>query len=52
MSGLSRWEALALIRQGFVRAFLPADARERLLKAADRAIDAAVLGPVEPAVSR
>lgn len=36
--GLSRWQALALIRQGFVHAFLPADERERLLKAADRAV--------------
>lgn len=37
-TGLSRWQALALIRQGFVHAFLPADERERLLKAADSAI--------------
>lgn len=34
--GLSRWQALALIRQGFVHAFLEVDERERLLKAADR----------------
>lgn len=32
---LSRWEVLALIRQGFVHAFLPAGEREYLLKAAD-----------------
>lgn len=36
--GLSRWEALALIRQGFVHAFLPAEEREHLLKAADAEI--------------
>lgn len=30
--GLSQWEALALMRQAFVHAFLPSQAREQLLK--------------------
>jgi adenosine deaminase len=42
--GITLWEALALIKQGFARAFLPADARETLLKQADRQILAALLG--------
>jgi len=33
--GLNRWQALALIKQAFSHAFLPAAERERLLKAAD-----------------
>lgn len=36
--GLSLWEALALIKQGFTHAFLPAHAREHILKRADRLI--------------
>lgn len=36
--GLNRWEALALLRQGFVHAFLSAEEREHLLKAADAGI--------------
>ena len=36
--GLSLWEALALIRQGFLHAFLPATEREALIKQADAAI--------------
>ena len=36
--GLSLWEALALIRQGFLHAFLPAAEREALIKRADAAI--------------
>lgn len=36
--GLSQWEALALIKQGLVHAFLPARMREELLKTADRRI--------------
>lgn len=36
--GLSQWECLALIRQGFVHAFLPSEARERLLKSVDQRI--------------
>lgn len=34
--GLSQWEALALIRQAFVHAFLPSAEREALLKAVDQ----------------
>ena len=36
--GISRWQALAMIRQGFQHAFLPADQRSRLIKQADAAI--------------
>src|SRR5690606_14943983 len=36
--GLSLWETLALIRQGFLHAFLPAAEREALIKQADAAI--------------
>lgn len=36
--GLNQWEALALVKQGFVHAFLPARMREELLKSADRLI--------------
>jgi len=40
---ISLWEALALIKQGFTHAFLSAEAREILLKAADRQILAVLL---------
>lgn len=33
--GISLWDALAIAKQGFLAAFLPADERERLLKEAD-----------------
>lgn len=33
--GLTQWEALALMRQAFVHAFLPAAEREALLKRVD-----------------
>lgn len=36
--GLSQWDALALIRQGFVHAFIGAAERERLMKAVDHRI--------------
>ncbi|WP_347484812.1 CRISPR-associated ring nuclease [Vandammella animalimorsus] len=36
--GLSQWEALALMRQAFVHAFLPSAERERLLKHADQRV--------------
>lgn len=36
--GLSLWETLALVKQGFTHAFLPAHARESLVKQADRLI--------------
>jgi adenosine deaminase len=36
--GLALWEALSLIRQGFVHAFLPADQRRRIEAEADAAI--------------
>ena len=35
---LTQWEALSLMRQGFLHAFLPAAERETLLKTADRKI--------------
>lgn len=35
---LSRWEALALIKQGFTRAFVSADRREQILKRTDTRI--------------
>lgn len=35
---LSLWEALALMRQGFVHSFLPAGEREELAKEVDRAV--------------
>lgn len=35
VGGISLWEALALIKQGFAHAFAPAAVRERLLKEAD-----------------
>jgi adenosine deaminase len=36
--GLTLWDVLALMRQSFVHAFLPAAQRERLLKAVDEAV--------------
>lgn len=36
--GISRWEALALMRQGMLHAFLPSVERESLLKAADHEV--------------
>ncbi|MGS0754021.1 hypothetical protein ACVBEH_04275 [Roseateles sp. GG27B] len=36
--GLSHWDALALIKQGFLHAFLPAAVREALIKQVDRHI--------------
>jgi len=36
--GLSKWEALALIKQGFLHAFLPAAEREALIKQIDQKI--------------
>lgn len=41
-TGLTLWEVLALTRQSFVHAFLPAAERERLLKAVDEAVFARV----------
>lgn len=41
--GLSLWEALAIIKQGFLSAFLPAADRERLLKEVDARIFRVVL---------
>lgn len=38
MSGISLWETLGLIKQGFSHAFLPADCREALIKRADRQV--------------
>lgn len=44
--GLNQWEALALIRQGFVHAFLPSAEREALLKHCDERVFALVLQPI------
>jgi adenosine deaminase len=41
--GLTRWEALGLIRQGFVRSFLPAPDRRALVLAAEEVIARKVL---------
>lgn len=43
IGGLSVWEMLAMIKQGFRYAFLPGDEREALLKRADTRIYQAVL---------
>lgn len=40
--GLSQWEALALMRQAFVHAFLPSQAREQLLKQVDAQVFASL----------
>ncbi|MBM4200350.1 MAG: adenosine deaminase, partial [Gammaproteobacteria bacterium] len=42
-AGLRVWDALAMIKQGFVHAFLPSDEKERLLKRADAAVYRSVL---------
>jgi len=48
--GLKLWEILAIAKQSFVHAFLPANEKEKHLKAADRealdAVQGALLGPV------
>ncbi|PIQ53634.1 MAG: adenosine deaminase [Comamonadaceae bacterium CG12_big_fil_rev_8_21_14_0_65_59_15] len=43
--GLTQWQALALLRQAFVHAFLPAAQREALLKAVDAAVFAQLIAP-------
>ena len=43
VDGLSIWEALAMMRQAFVHAFLPSAEREQLLKRADAEVYRAVL---------
>ena len=43
MGGLSVWDALAMMRQGFLHAFLPATEREWLLKDTDARVYRAVL---------
>jgi adenosine deaminase len=45
--GLTLWEALALMRQGFVHAFLPSAERETLLKRCDEQVFA-LIAPVAP----
>lgn len=40
---LSQWDALAMIKQGFVHAFLPAQQKEQLLKAVDAALYSQIL---------
>ncbi|RMF87954.1 MAG: adenosine deaminase [Nitrospirae bacterium] len=42
---LTRWEALTLMKHAFVHAFLPADERERLTKAADAEVFRLLAGP-------
>lgn len=42
---LTRWQTLALIRQAFAHAFLPARLRDRLGKMIDRRVHALVLAP-------
>lgn len=41
--GLTLWETLALVRQGFIHAFLPAAERERVRRAAERGVYDALL---------
>jgi adenosine deaminase len=41
--GLTLWEVLALVRQGFTHAFLPAAERDRLRRTAERRVFAAAL---------
>ena len=48
IDGLSLWDALAMMRQAFVHAFLPGAERELLLKQADARIYRAVLDSLEP----
>ena len=43
--GLTLWESLALMRQGFVHAFLPSAEREVLLKTADAEVFAQLSHP-------
>jgi adenosine deaminase len=47
LAGLTRWEALALIKQGFLHAFLPAADREALLKSIDHRI-ATIIADEDP----
>ena len=47
VGGLSQWEALALIKQAFLHAFLPANQREKLIKDIDEKIFNLIQG--EPA---
>ncbi len=49
--GLSHWEALALIKQGFVHSFLPASEREVLLKRVDQQIYNRLLNREPPSAS-
>jgi adenosine deaminase len=46
--GISSWDALAIVKQGFSHAFLPARQREQLIKQADAAIYAQLTEPREP----
>lgn len=43
VGGITLWDTLAMIKQGFVHGFLTASDRERLLKQADREVHARVL---------
>lgn len=46
--GLSHWETLALVKQGFVHSFLPAENRENLLKHIDQRIYRQLAGAAPP----
>jgi adenosine deaminase len=46
--GLSHWETLALIKQGFTHSFLPAAERETLLKHIDQSIYQQLAGTTQP----
>ncbi|PKO88419.1 MAG: adenosine deaminase [Betaproteobacteria bacterium HGW-Betaproteobacteria-10] len=46
--GLSQWETLALIKQGFAHSFLPAAERESLLKQIDQRIYQQLAGTSQP----
>jgi len=50
--GLSLWEAMAIVKQGFAQAFLPVDERDQLLKTVDREVYNWVLERTKALVSR
>jgi adenosine deaminase len=44
VNGISQWDALAMLKQGFTHAFLPSDQREQLLKRVDSQLYQLLLG--------
>ena len=50
--GLSLWEAMAIVKQGFAQAFLPVDERDQLLNTVDREVYNWVLERTKALVSR